>query len=146
MTSLRTLLESKGFLRVPLKILSTGHFQLSVSVNREEGIFILDSGASSSCICLDYVNHFHLTTEETEIKASGAGANDMETKITKGNHLSINSIHLSSNNFVLFNMIHVNQALAQAGENSVHGILGADLLKKLHAVIDYGRNCVYFKK
>ena len=48
--------------------------------------------------------------------------------------------------FVLFNMEHVNNALNQAGENSVHGILGADLLKKLRTVIDYGRNCAYFKK
>ncbi len=145
MTSLRTLLESQGFIRVPLKKLSTGHFQLNIKINRKAGVFILDSGASSSCICLDYINYFSLTAEETEIKASGAGAVDMETKVAKGNHLHIHSIEMKNCDFVLFNMTHVNQALAQAGEASVQGILGADLLKKFRAVIDYGRNCVYLK-
>ena len=58
----------------------------------------------------------------------------------------MNLLTLQKVDFVLFNMEHVNNALNQAGENSVHGILGADLLKKLRTVIDYGRNCAYFKK
>lgn len=146
LTSLRTLLEAKGFIRIPLKKLSTGHYQLSLSVNKKFGHFILDSGASSSCICLDYAKYFHLRLEETEIKASGAGANNMETKISRGNYLSFGTIDVKKTDFVLFNMVHVNEALSQAGEANVHGILGADLMKRLHAILDYGRNCVYLKK
>lgn len=69
----------------------------------------------------------------------------METKMSKNNRLQIGGIVLKNVDFVLFDMTHVNEALQQAGEMPVHGILGADVLKKLRGVIDYGRNCVYFK-
>lgn len=146
MTTLRKLLEQKGFIRIPIQKLKTGHYQFEAVINDEVGIFILDTGASSSCICLDYATRFHLTTEETDIKASGAGATEMETMVAKNNRLRLGTIHLKKFDFVLFSMIHVNDALTQAGEKRVQGILGADILKRLHAVIDYGRNCVYLKK
>ena len=47
--------------------------------------------------------------------------------------------------FVIFDLSHVNEALQQAEEISIHGIIGADFLKQTRAVIDYGRNCFYVK-
>jgi predicted aspartyl protease len=146
LSTLRKLLERKGFIRIPIQKLNTGHYQFKAIVNEEVGLFILDTGASSSCICLDYASKFHLETEETEIQAAGAGATEMETKVAKNNRIQLGTITLQRADIVLFHMIHVNNALEQAGENRVHGILGADILEKLHSVIDYGRNCVYFKK
>tara|TARA_Y100000815_G_scaffold241308_1_gene237421 strand:- start:77201 stop:77641 length:441 start_codon:yes stop_codon:yes gene_type:complete len=146
LTSLRNFLENKGFVRVPLSKLQTGHYQVTLYINDNKGSFILDTGASTSCIGFQDVSTFNLLSEETEIKAAGAGATNMETMISKNNSLRMNLLTLQKVDFVLFNMEHVNNALNQAGENSVHGILGADLLKKLRTVIDYGRNCAYFKK
>ncbi|HPF10408.1 MAG TPA: retropepsin-like aspartic protease [Flavobacteriaceae bacterium] len=145
MTSLRKFLEAQGFERIPLQKLQTGHYQIRFSINGEKGTFILDSGASSSCVGFKDLFLFRLLSEETDIKAAGAGAINMETKMSKNNRLQIGGIVLKNVDFVLFDMTHVNEALQQAGEMPVHGILGADVLKKLRGVIDYGRNCVYFK-
>ncbi|MBW2938579.1 retroviral-like aspartic protease family protein [Aureisphaera sp. CAU 1614] len=146
LVTLRKLLEQNGFERIPLKKLKTGHYKLNVRVNSVLGDFILDTGASTSCIGISEASFFKLISEKSEIKAAGAGAIDMETLATKSKTLEIEKISLSNYEFVLFDLIHVNQALEQVGETPVHGILGADILKKLHAVIDYGRNCVYLKK
>lgn len=143
MTELRSLLESKGFHRIPLKKLNTGHYKLVIKINQKKGDFILDTGASTSCIGLDKVEYFKLTSEESEIKAAGAGAIDMMTKISRNNSFSIGSWHLKEIDFVLFDLSHVNEALQQTNEVPVQGILGADFLKRTRAVIDYGRNCLY---
>lgn len=144
--TLRKLLEKKEFERIPLKKLNTGHYKLPVKVNSVLGDFILDTGASTSCIGTTEAAYFNLISEKSEVKAAGAGAIDMETRSTKSNSLTIGNVTLINYEFVLFDLIHVNQALEQVEENPVHGIIGADILKKLHAVIDYGRNCVYLKK
>ena len=144
--SLRTFLENSGFERLSLLKLSTGHYRLSLEVNGQTGQFILDTGASSSCIGFESVPYFNLFSENTEIKAAGAGAINMETKMAHNNTLKIGSLVFRKLSFVLFDMTHVNEALAQANELPVHGILGADFLKKRRAVIDYGRNCAYFKR
>ncbi len=145
MTSLRKFLEGQDFERIPLKKLNTGHYQLSLKINNIKGDFILDTGASTSCSGFESVPYFYLHMEESEIKAASAGAIDMVTKIAKDNNLEIGSRKLSNIDVVLFDLSHVNSALEQVEEQQVHGILGADLLKRLRAVIDYGRNCFYIK-
>lgn len=145
MTSLRKILEEQGFERIPLKKLNTGHYQLSLKINNQQGDFILDTGASTSCIGFNSVTYFNMNTEESEIKAAGAGAVDMVTRIAKNNKLNIGNRILHNLDVILFDLSHVNSALEQADEMQVHGILGADLLKRLRAVIDYGRNCFYIK-
>jgi len=144
--SLRKFLESNNFTRVKLKKINTNHFEIVVNVNGVKGRFILDTGASNSCIAMESVSHFKLITTPSEIKAAGAGAVDMETLISEKNAIAIESWKKKNINFVVFDMSHVNEALHIAEEASVHGIIGADILKAARAVIDYGRNCVYLKK
>lgn len=145
MKQLRNLLEEKGFYRIPLKKIKSGHYTFSAKVNSISGVFILDTGASASCIGFNHNSFFNLKNEESKIKAAGAGAINMKTEIAKNNSLSIGSWELSKIDFVLFDLSHVNEALNQVDESSVHGIIGADFLKQTRAVIDYGRNCFYVK-
>jgi hypothetical protein len=140
---LRSFLENKEFKRIPLKKLATGHYKFIAKVNDKEGQFILDTGASTSCIGVDYIQHFNLASQESDIKAAGAGATGMATQSTQDNSFKIPLIRSLKMDFILFDLSHVNLALKQVEEPPVHGIIGADFLKKYRAVIDYGRNCLY---
>jgi hypothetical protein len=142
---LRKFLEDEGFYRVPLKRLATGHYLFSAKINGVLGSFILDTGASTSCIGFTDSAHFLLISEESIIKAAGAGAINMETMLSRKNKFSIANWELKNMDFVLFDLSHVNEALSQANEDAIHGIIGADFLKERRAVIDYGRNCFYVK-
>jgi len=145
MSELRNLLEDKGFYRIPLKRLKSGHYKFSAKINSILGDFILDTGASTSCIELTHVSYFFLKSEASSVKAAGAGAINMETKLARDNSIFIGEWKISKMDFVLFDLSHVNEALQQAEENPIHGIIGADFLKRTRAVIDYGRNCFYVK-
>lgn len=145
MTQIRNLLEDKGFYRIPLKKLKSGHYKFSVKINSISGEFILDTGASTSCIGFNNISYFFLKSEASSIKAAGAGAINMKTKLARNNSINIGLWNLNQINFVLFDLSHVNEALQQVEEEPVHGIIGADFLKRTRAVIDYGRNCFYIK-
>jgi|TARA_B110000908_G_scaffold153667_1_gene190389 predicted aspartyl protease len=142
---LRNLLQEGGFYRIPLKKTKSGHYTFSAKINAISGIFILDTGASSSCIGFNNDSYFNLNNEESLIKAAGAGAINMKTEIAKNNSIAIGSWKISHFDFVIFDLSHVNEALNQVDETPIHGIIGADFLKKTRAVIDYGRNCFYLK-
>lgn len=142
---LRKFLEDQGFYRIPLKRLATGHYLFSAKINSVLGNFILDTGASTSCVGFTESSHFLLISEESIIKAAGAGAVNMETMLSRKNEFNIQSWSLKNMDFVLFDLSHVNEALLQANEDAIHGIIGADFLKERRAVIDYGRNCFYVK-
>jgi len=142
---MRSFLEEKGFYRIPLKKLATGHYKLTAKINGISGDFILDTGASTSCIGFINAAYFFLKSEESKIKAAGAGAINMRTKIARKNTLSIGKWKTKNMDFVLFDLSHVNEALLQTDEKAIHGIIGADFLKLRKGVIDYGRNCLYVK-
>jgi hypothetical protein len=142
---LRDLLEESGFYRIPLKKLKSGHYTFSAKINAISGVFILDTGASSSCIGFNNNSYFNLNNEKSLIKAAGAGAINMKTEVAKNNSIEIDSWKITRIDFVIFDLSHVNEALSQVDETPVHGIIGADFLKKTRAVIDYGRNCFYVK-
>lgn len=140
---LREFLENQNFYRIPLKKLITGHYLFSGKINGISGDFILDTGASTSCVGFLDSAHFKLISEESLIKAAGAGAVNMETMLSRRNDFSINEWKIKNMDFVLFDLSHVNEALSQVKQGTVHGIIGADFLKQHRAVIDYGRNCFY---
>lgn len=146
MGSLRIFLEAKGFKRIALKRINTNHFEFKAKVNGIKGSFILDTGASNTCIGTDSISHFKLRVEASEVKAAGAGAGNMLTQVSSNNTLQIGKWFKKNVPFVIFDLSHVNEALHLAEAKPVEGILGADILKTSRAVIDYGRNCLYLKE
>lgn len=146
MSSLKKLLEKKKYQKIKLRKISTNHLELDAELNGVKGRFILDTGASNSCVGVDLIEHFKLEAEESETKAAGAGATDMETQQSGNNTLSIGKWKTKKFDLVLFDLSHVNSALEQHKAEKVHGIIGADVLEKGKAVIDYDKKVLYLRK
>lgn len=138
-------MEGKGYHRIKLKFTETNHFELVARINKIEGNFILDTGASSSCVGFEAVEHFNLLAEESEVRAAGAGATNMLTRIAQQNTIEIKGWKKKKIALVLFDLTHVNEALVNHKAEKVHGIIGADILKGGKAVIDYKNRALYLK-
>ncbi len=143
--SLKKLLKEKGYHKIDLKYTKTNHLELVAKINDIEGNFILDTGASSTCVGIDAIEHFDLLSEDSDIKAAGAGATNMLTQISQKNRIEIKSWKKKKVDLVLFDLRHVNKALEEHNAERVHGIIGADILKRGKAVIDYKNKALYLK-
>lgn len=146
MASLKKFLKSKNYIKIPLVFTETNHFEIEAKINGISGKFILDTGASNTCVGLDKIDFFEMASEATDIKAAGAGATEMETLISNKNKIQIGDWKKKRLKVVLFDLAHVNQALTNHNATPVDGIIGADILKKGKAVIDYHKKCLYLKK
>lgn len=146
MKSIDTILLKKNYVKIKLHKITTNHLELKAKINGVSGKFILDTGASNSCVGLDLATFFKLTIEDSETKASGAGATGMETKLSKKNTLEIDSWKTKKFHLVLFNLVHVNTALQEHNAEKVHGIIGADILERGKAFIDYKSKVLYLRK
>ncbi len=139
-------MNRKNYIPVPLFLTDTNHFELSAKINGVEGRFILDTGASNTCVGIDKADHFGLVSEASEIKAAGAGAREMETLISDKNSIEIGRWKWKKLKIVLFDLIHVNEALIIHQAKPVDGIIGSDILIRGKAVIDYKNEFLYLKK
>jgi len=143
--TLQEFLLKQDFTKVKLKLTKTNHFEMKVIINGIKGLFILDTGASSSCVGFEAIETFKLKVKNSEIKAAGAGAIDMDTKISKKNKIKIGKWSNNKVVLVLFNLTHVNTALINHNSKPVDGIIGADILNKGKAIIDYNKKYLYLK-
>lgn len=140
------MLKKKKYVKISFTITATNHLEIKAKINGVKGHFILDTGASNTCIGVDKIDLFKLTSKESDIRAAGAGATNMETLTSNKNYIKIGKWKHKKLNIVLFDLSHVNEALTTHNARSVDGIIGADILIKGKAIIDYDHKCLYLKK
>jgi len=145
MEDLQAFLKKNKYKKIKFKVLKTQHLLISAKINGVKGSFILDTGASNSCLGFEGITKFQLLAETSETKAAGAGATGMETQLSKNNLLQLSHWKTSKFHLVIFDMQHVNQALSEYKTKPVDGIIGADILLKGKAIIDYYNHYLYLR-
>lgn len=146
MKNLQDILKKENYKKVKFKITKTQHLLIKATINGVTGNFILDTGASNSCVGFESVDLFFLDAKKSKTKASGAGATGMFTQIATKNELKLGSWKDIAFNIVIFDLSHVNEALLQHKAKPVHGIIGADVLMKGKAIVDYYNHYLYLLK
>ena len=136
MKNLHDILKKENYRKVKFKITKTQHLLIKAKINGVTGNFILDTGASNSCVGFESVDLFLLEAKKSKTKAAGAGATGMFTQLALKNQLQLGTCKDSDFELVIFDLSHVNEALTQHKAKPVHGIIGADILMKGKAIVD----------
>ena len=146
MKNLPDYLKKENYRKIKFKVSKTQHLLIKASINGVKGNFILDTGASNSCVSFESVDFFLLDAKKSKTRAAGAGATGMRTQISDGNLLQLGNWKHIDFAIVIFDLSHVNQALIEHKSKPVHGIIGADILMKGKGIIDYFNHCLYLMK
>jgi hypothetical protein len=143
--SLSEFLKNKSYFKIKMHPIASNHFKIISKINGVKGVFILDTGASTTFVDLKLKDTFKLTTESSTIKAHGAGRDKIDTLLSKKNTLSIGGWIKKRFPISLMDLSYVNDAFESIDTPAVDGIIGADILKKGFAVIDYEKRYLYLK-
>lgn len=146
MKNLHLVLQKENYRKIKFRVSKTQHLLIKAAINGVNGEFILDTGASNSCVGFESIELFQLEASHSKTKASGAGATGMLTQISKKNTLKIGSWQDLDFNIVIFDLSHVNEALIQHKAKPVQGIIGADVLLNGKGIIDYFNRYLYLIK
>ncbi|MEC4004100.1 retropepsin-like aspartic protease [Flavobacterium sp. SUN052] len=145
MEDFQKILKKNKYKKINFKVSKTQHLLVKASINGVKGNFILDTGASNSCVGFESVALFQLNAGKSSTKAAGAGATGMFTQIAKNNNLQLGKWKNKEFHLVIFDLSHVNEALQQYNAKPVQGIIGADILLQGKAIIDYYNHCLYLR-
>ena len=144
MKNLHSKLKKVDYKKVKFKVTKTQHLLIKAKINGVKGNFILDTGASNSCVGFESIEYFALEAESSNTQASGAGATGMLTQTASNNQLQLGKWK-NKLDLIIFDLSHVNEALSHYKVKPVHGIIGADILMKGKGIIDYYNHCLYLK-
>jgi predicted aspartyl protease len=145
MKNLHKKLKKANYKKVKFRITKTQHLLVKATINGVKGNFILDTGASNSCVGFESIEYFVLDAKKSKTKASGAGATGMLTQTSSNNILQLGKWSNKKLDLIIFDLSHVSEALNHYKVKSVHGIIGADVLMKGKGIIDYFNHCLYLK-
>ena len=118
-------------------ISKSNHILIECKINYVSGIFIVDTGASNSCINYLSASKFNVEYKKSNETASSATNEISETYYSKDNTLEIKDFKKNNFGLVLFDMTFINNSLKEKGVTDVDGIIGSDILNELNACINY---------
>ena len=134
-----------GYSSIPLRTLPTGHHVVDVTVNGRRANFMVDTGAGGTVIHRDYASAFGLQTNGGRAaKAVSAGG------VTAAKWVAVKEFTIAGTRTALsavytLDLSHfVNATVAMVG-GPVHGIIGHDILRTQHAIIDVQQERLYLK-
>ena len=145
-TTIQGFLKSKGFSKIPLVKSKVSHFEIKAKLNGISGKFILDTGASHSVVDEALIQKFKMKLLKKESNnAGGLGASKFSVKHSNGNLVCFKNFTADKRKMLVMDLSHVNAALSNNGAGKVDGVIGADILNKYNAIIDYKGKAIFLK-
>ncbi len=144
-TFLKDLLNNQQFVKVKLYKIKTQHLICFGSINNVKATFLIDTGASNSCISLKNIDVYDLKTEGEKFEASGASDKKMEAILSKECKFKLGRFSMKKQKFVLLDLNHINSLLESQNVKKINGIIGAEFLKATKAIIDYDNLDLFLK-
>ena len=141
---LKKYLKQQGYKSINLTTLPSGHHVVKAKINGTKGIFILDTGASTTCINQDKIDQFKLKAKDTEQKATGAGTTEIDVQLAKKNKITIGAWKVKKTPVVIMDLTHINTALSMF-DIKIDGIIGSDILHKGKGIIEYEKERLFLK-
>ena len=125
--------------KVGFLLTNSNHILIECEINYISGIFIIDTGASNSCINYLSASKFNVEFKKSNETASSATNEINETYFSKNNKLKIGDFQKNDFDLVLFDMTFINNSLKEKGVSDVDGIIGGDILNELNVCINYNK-------
>jgi len=138
-------LNKKKYFSISINILKSQHLVCSIKLNKKKGLFIIDTGASNSCIDKEKINFFKLIKNDSEIEVSSAGKEKLKVTPTKKSVFNFKNNKSLELSLMLLDMNSINSSLLDQNGQTVDGILGADFLLKSNSIIDYKTKKIFLK-
>ncbi|NYZ63151.1 retropepsin-like aspartic protease [Luteimonas deserti] len=141
-----TALEAGGYASVPMRRHGDAHLTVEMRVNDVPGVFILDTGAGRTVI--DRAAQSRFDEGRAAVAggvATGAGGAGVAIEALPDSRLRIGDYRDEAFTVHVMPLDHVNAAFVRRGEAAVDGVLGADVLERGGAVIDYPNLRLYLR-
>lgn len=140
---LSNFLKNKSYFKVKLHAIKSNHITLISKINKVKGVFILDTGASSSFVDLKLKDKYNLKLETSKMETNGAGPEKLITLVSKNNSIKVGEWACKQFQIALIDLSNINDVFKSIETSPVDGIIGTDILKKGNAIIDYEKKYLY---
>ena len=139
-------MKKKKYIESPIKLNAIGHLEVEVRIDNIKARFLVDTGASNTVIDIGFAKENLLEFASIEELGGGVGTSQMVLFHKKVDLFKIDDFKIPSFDLYATDFTHVKDSLANKGINEpCHGVIGADILIKYKAKINYKKKKLFLK-
>jgi predicted aspartyl protease len=130
---------ARKFVLVPFVREKSRHISVEARLRGRPVRFIVDTGAGVTCVDSTALARFKLELSAASRKGGGVGSSTMKMSYVARHDLELAGVDLSAVKLISLDLSHVNAGFKREKVKPVVGVLGANVLWRHQAVIDYAR-------
>jgi hypothetical protein len=131
---------ARQFVLIPIIREKSHHITVVARLSGRPARFVVDTGAGGTILDSHALAKYKLKLSSASRKGGGVGSGAMRMNYVARHDLTLVDLDLSGTKLLTLDLSHVNAGLKKSKVAPVVGVLGADVLWRHHAVIDYDRS------
>ena len=132
-----------GFSAIPLRALASGHHVADVTLNGTPATFVVDTGAGGTVLHAPYAATFlGKATATPRGQAIGAGGTTAVSGYPVA-ELTIGGTATDLRQIFAIDLTSVVKALEPIAGRPIHGVIGQDVMRAQHAIVDVRQSVLY---
>ncbi len=138
--------DLRGFLRIPMHVSDGFNLYVDGSVNGQKAKLMVDTGAFTTLLHSRFVRRMKIPLRDTPFSSSGVNLKQRGVQIATISRLSIGSMDFKGKDVGVINLEGLIHGGLLDASPPVVGLLGSEMLRRYHGIIDFGTKSLYLKR
>lgn len=135
-----------GFRRIPMHVSDGFNLYVDGSVNGKKAKLMVDTGAFATLLHSRFVRRMQIPLRNTPFSSSGVNLKQRGVQLATISRLSIGSMNLERKDVGVIDLEGLIHGGLLDASPPVAGLLGSEILRRHHGIIDFGTKSLYLKR
>jgi predicted aspartyl protease len=138
--------EYRGLQRMPMRLSDNYNLYVDAAINGTPASLMVDTGAFATLLNRRFVRSLHVPVYRTPFNSSAVNMKQRGVSIARIKRLSVGSVDIVGKDVGVVDLAGlIHSDLSRSSSQPVAGLLGAEILRSHHGIIDFGTRTLYLK-
>jgi Aspartyl protease len=138
--------EYRGFKRMPIRVSEGFNLYVDGAVNGSPARLMIDTGAFATLLHRGFVQQMRIPLQGTPFRSAAVNLKQRGVELARIRRLSVGSVDIFGKEVGVVDLQGLIYSDLLKGSPPVAGLLGAEILRSHHAIVDFGTRTLYLKR
>jgi predicted aspartyl protease len=138
-------IDYRGFKAVPMQVSEGFNLYVNATINGAPARLMVDTGAFATLLHRPFVRQMRIPMRETPFSSAAVNLKQRGVQVARIRKLSVGSVDIVGREVGVVDLEGLIHTGLLEGSPPVAGLLGAEILKRHHGIIDFGTRTLYLR-
>jgi predicted aspartyl protease len=138
--------DFRGMRGLPMQLSDSFNLYVNTSINGTPARLMVDTGAFATLLHQPFVRQMQIPTRETEFSSTAVNLKQRGVQVARIKRLSLGNVNIMGKEVGVIDLEGLIHSGLLEASPPVAGLLGAEILRQHHGIIDFGTRTLYLRK